>query len=90
MDPMVQVQLYIELLNHYIYFLEKKNDQITVPMLNQIIQKIYGELPNLELNDESEQINKHLLNTIEHIRFKSEGSGSPSHIYHGISLEKSP
>lgn len=28
MDPSVQVQLFVELLNHYIYFYEKKNDQV--------------------------------------------------------------
>ena len=28
MDPSVQVQLFVELLNHYIYFYEKENDQV--------------------------------------------------------------
>jgi len=29
MDPSVQVQLFVELLNHYIYFYEKDNDQVS-------------------------------------------------------------
>jgi Vacuolar protein sorting-associated protein 35 len=29
MDPSVQVQLFVELLNHYIYFYEKGNDQVS-------------------------------------------------------------
>jgi vacuolar protein sorting-associated protein 35 len=29
MDPSVQVQLFVELLNHYIYFYEKDNEQVS-------------------------------------------------------------
>uniref|UniRef100_T1ISA6 Vacuolar protein sorting-associated protein 35 n=1 Tax=Strigamia maritima TaxID=126957 RepID=T1ISA6_STRMM len=67
MDPSVQVQLFVELLNHYMYFYEKGNDQVTVPILNQLITKINTELPNLEANEETEQINKHLQNTLDHV-----------------------
>ena len=36
MDPSVQVQLFVELLNHYIYFYEKDNDQVMhfIPILS--------------------------------------------------------
>lgn len=37
MDPTVQVQLLVELLNHYIYFYEKSNTQITTAVLNKVI-----------------------------------------------------
>jgi vacuolar protein sorting-associated protein 35 len=30
MDSSVQVQLFVEILNHYIYFYEKGNDQVSV------------------------------------------------------------
>jgi vacuolar protein sorting-associated protein 35 len=30
MDPSVQVQLFVELLNHYIYFYEKDNELVSV------------------------------------------------------------
>jgi vacuolar protein sorting-associated protein 35 len=30
MDPCEQVQLFAELLNHYIYFYEKDNEQVSV------------------------------------------------------------
>jgi vacuolar protein sorting-associated protein 35 len=32
MDPSVQVQLFVELLNHYIYFYEKDNNQVSALM----------------------------------------------------------
>ncbi|XP_046385573.1 vacuolar protein sorting-associated protein 35 isoform X2 [Ischnura elegans] len=72
MDPSVQVQLFVELLNHYIYFYEKGNDQITVGMLNQLIARIREQLPNLEAGDETEQINKHFSNTLDHLRSRME------------------
>ncbi|XP_074645707.1 vacuolar protein sorting-associated protein 35-like [Tubulanus polymorphus] len=74
MDNSVQVQLFVEILNHYIYFYEKGNDQVTIQVLNQLISKIREELPNLEANEESEQINKHFHNTVEHLRNRMESS----------------
>jgi vacuolar protein sorting-associated protein 35 len=32
----VQVQLFAELLNYYIYYFERGNTQITISMLNQV------------------------------------------------------
>ncbi|XP_046375462.1 vacuolar protein sorting-associated protein 35-like isoform X3 [Haliotis cracherodii] len=72
MDSSVQVQLFVELLNHYIYFFEKGCDQISVQVLNQIISKIREYLPNLEANEETEQINKHFNNTLEHLQLRAE------------------
>ena len=33
MDASVQVQLFVEILNYYIYFFEKGNDQVTILVL---------------------------------------------------------
>ncbi|KAK6178405.1 hypothetical protein SNE40_013199 [Patella caerulea] len=68
MDSSVQVQLFVELLNNYIYFYEKGCDQIPIQVLNQIISKIQEHLPNLEANEETDQINKHFKNTVEHLQ----------------------
>jgi vacuolar protein sorting-associated protein 35 len=84
MDLMVQVQLFTELRNHYVYFLEKGNDQVTVALVNQLIQKVREEVPNLEKSEESEQISKHFLNTLDHIRAKM--STDPE-LYKGIELD---
>ncbi|KAF5299578.1 hypothetical protein FQR65_LT09383 [Abscondita terminalis] len=86
MDVSVQVQLYVELLNHYIYFYEKGNDQITVQILMQVISKIKEELPNLESSDETDQITKHINNTLEHIRSRMENPDSYAVSYEGIEI----
>lgn len=38
LDTGVQVQLYVELLNHYLFYFERGNSLITVAMLNQVSQ----------------------------------------------------
>uniref|UniRef100_A0A1A9UHE5 Uncharacterized protein n=1 Tax=Glossina austeni TaxID=7395 RepID=A0A1A9UHE5_GLOAU len=40
----VQVQLYVELLNHYLFYFERGNSLITVAVLNRLIEKISKEL----------------------------------------------
>uniref|UniRef100_A0A2K5QRV5 Vacuolar protein sorting-associated protein 35 n=1 Tax=Cebus imitator TaxID=2715852 RepID=A0A2K5QRV5_CEBIM len=86
MDPSLQVQLFIEILNRYIYFYEKENDAVTIQVLNQLIQKIREDLPNLESSEETEQINKHFHNTLEHLRLRRESPESEGPIYEGLIL----
>ncbi|XP_014246771.1 vacuolar protein sorting-associated protein 35 isoform X2 [Cimex lectularius] len=83
MDVSVQTQLFVELLNHYIYFYEKGNEMVTIAILNQLIGKIREELPNLGSNDETEQISKHLNNTLQHIKDRA-ASGEVD--YKGLAL----
>ncbi|XP_065347239.1 vacuolar protein sorting-associated protein 35 isoform X1 [Cloeon dipterum] len=68
MELSVKVQLFVELLNYYVYFFEKGNEQVSVQTLNQLVAKIKEELPNLEASEETEQINKHFTNTLAHLR----------------------
>ncbi|XP_071813758.1 vacuolar protein sorting-associated protein 35-like [Apostichopus japonicus] len=86
MDPTVQVQLFVEILNRYLYFFEKGNDKITVQILNQLLEKIREDLPNLEDNEETEQITKHFQNTLEHLRMKQEAGESDGPSYEGLTL----
>lgn len=72
LDTGVQVQLYVELLNHYLFYFERGNSLITVTMLNQLIAKINEELPNLEQCEETKQIEMHNSNTLAHIKLRME------------------
>lgn len=86
MDISVQVQLYIELLNHYIYFYEKGNNAVTVQILNQVVSKIKDELPNLEISEETEQIQKHFANTLDHLKNRIESPEAEGQLYEGLVL----
>jgi vacuolar protein sorting-associated protein 35 len=50
--------------------------QISVQVLNQIIARVRELLPNLEANEETEQINKHFKNTLEHLHLRMEATDS--------------
>ena len=77
MDSGTKAQLYVELLNKYIYFYEKFHSLITEEMLQELIKRVQTELPNLEGgSDEAEQINKHFENTLMHLKMKKELSAS--------------
>lgn len=71
MDPAVQTQLFVELLDHYVYFYEKGVETITESMVSQLISKIREELANLDSSEETEQITKHLENTLCHLKGRS-------------------
>jgi len=87
MDSTVKVQLFVELLNHYMLFFERGNTEVSVVMINQLIEKIGEEIPNLDGGAETDHINKHFTNTIEYLRNRSEQppeEGKPS--YEGLIL----
>ena len=86
MDTSVQVQLYVELLNHYIYFYEKGNSAVSVQILNQVISKIKDEIPNLEASEETEQIQKHFANTMDHLKNRKESPEGEPQLYDGLLL----
>ena len=53
-------------------------------ILNALIAKIRDELPNLDANQETEQINTHFQNTIDRLRSHMEAGKTPS--YEGLEI----
>ena len=84
MDPLVQVQLFVEILNHYVLFYEAGCDTVSLEMVSEIIKIVSEELAGLEQSDESQQIGKHFSNTVEHIKLRRDGEGST--LYKGLEL----
>uniref|UniRef100_A0A8C4QFR8 Vacuolar protein sorting-associated protein 35 n=1 Tax=Eptatretus burgeri TaxID=7764 RepID=A0A8C4QFR8_EPTBU len=86
MDASLQVQLFIEILNRYVFFYEKGNDAVSIQLLNQLLQKVREELPSLEAGDETEQLGKHFQNTVEYLRLRQESPESDGPSYDGLVL----
>jgi len=82
MDPAMQAQLLVEILNHYVLFYEAGNDQVTVEMMKEMVALVTAEVGGLDQGDESQQIGQHLANTIQHIKAKREATG----LYQGVEL----
>ena len=55
-------------------------------VLNQVIDKIREDLPNLEATEETEQINKHFMNTLEHLRLRQDSPEAEGPSYEGLRL----
>ncbi|XP_020900046.2 vacuolar protein sorting-associated protein 35 [Exaiptasia diaphana] len=86
MDSTVQVQLFIEILNRYLYYYEKNADSVTPTILNQLLDKIREDLPGLEETEETDQIAKHFKNTISHVELKKKSSDEVSPSFEGLSI----
>ena len=84
MDPLVQVQLFVEILNHYVLFYEAGCDTITIEMLSEIVKIVSEELAGLEQTEESQQIGTHFTNTVEHVKLRRDAEGSS--LYKGLEL----
>jgi len=78
-DPLVQVQLFVKILNHYVLFYEAGCE-----MMSEIVKLVGEELAGLEQDDESEQIGQHFNNTVEHMKVKRDAEGST--VYKGLEL----
>ncbi|KAG0057555.1 Vacuolar protein sorting-associated protein 35 [Gryganskiella cystojenkinii] len=52
MDSITNVELFVEILNRYIYYFEKQNDSVTVKYLNGLIDLINTNLGNMENPDQ--------------------------------------
>lgn len=83
MDRSVQVQLLVELLNMYVLFYEKENDQISTAVVKQVVDKIREDISSLEEGEEAAQIKLHFKNTLEHIH---RGQASDGGLYAGLDV----
>lgn len=54
--------------------------------MGQLIDKIREDIPSLETNEETEQINKHFQNTLAHIQVKKEGTEENEPLYEGLNF----
>lgn len=78
----MQVNRILDIIHYKQFFVS----QVTIQVLNQLIAKIKETLPNLEANEETEQINKHFQNTVEHLKLRRDGSETEGPSYEELVL----
>ncbi|PSS20059.1 hypothetical protein M430DRAFT_101214 [Amorphotheca resinae ATCC 22711] len=67
MDTAVSVELFVEILNRYVYYFDQQNEAVTTKYLNGLIELIHS---NLQTNQESATIEmpkRHFQRTLEYI-----------------------
>lgn len=60
--------------------------QVTVTVINQLLEKIREDLPGLEGTDETALIRKHFESTIGHVQLKKESPDEDSPSYEEIKI----
>merc|ERR1719204_1140843 len=84
MDAGVQVQLLVEILNHYVLFYEAGNTNITAEMVGEVVGLVESEMGSLEDGDEKQQIGQHFTNSLLHMRLRRDAESSS--LYQGLKL----
>ena len=64
----MHVQLFVEILNQYLYYFENNNSVITVKYINGLISLINEHMENMEASDQRTDVEAHYRNTLTHIR----------------------
>ena len=70
MDTAVSVELFVEILNRYVYYFEQQNEAVTTKYLNGLIELIHSNLQTNEdePNPSLEGPKRHFERTLEYIR----------------------
>lgn len=69
MDTAVSVELFVEILNRYVYYYEQQNETVTTKYLNGLIELIHSNLQsnNEEPNPALENPKRHFERTLKYI-----------------------
>ncbi|EME88645.1 uncharacterized protein MYCFIDRAFT_149259 [Pseudocercospora fijiensis CIRAD86] len=67
MDTAVSVELFVEILNRYVYYFDQENDAVTTKYLNGLIELIHSNLNTSENASGLESPRKHFQRTLDYI-----------------------
>lgn len=70
MDTAVSVELFVEILNRYVYYFDQQNETVTTKYLNGLIELIHSNLQTSEeeTNAGLDAPKRHFERTLEYIR----------------------
>jgi len=71
-----QVHLFVEILNKYLYFFDRKCPAINVKYLKGLIALVDEHIPQLDGSDASKQVKINYTNTLSHIKIKQSAEDS--------------
>jgi len=68
MDTAVSVELFVEILNRYVYYFDQENDAVTTKYLNGLIELVHSNLNTSENAAGLDNPKRHFERTLEYIR----------------------
>ncbi|CAB1113798.1 unnamed protein product [Ectocarpus sp. CCAP 1310/34] len=73
----MNAQLFIEILNHYIFFFEADNPEIAGRYISGLVALIHEHVDSLDPSDARTEMERYFNNTLDHIRRKKEQADLP-------------
>eukprot|EP01134_Creolimax_fragrantissima_P006956 CFRG6956T1 len=73
MEPATNVQLFIEILDRYIYFFDHQNPFVTTKYLSGLIDLVHGNLDSVDDEDAHTHLQNHFTNSLDFLRQQKEG-----------------
>jgi len=73
-DTSINLHLFVEILNEYLFYFENRNESVIVQYLNGLIELIRTNISNLENQEASSQAIQSFNNTLNFIRWKQNSS----------------
>jgi vacuolar protein sorting-associated protein 35 len=67
-DAAVMVELFVEVLNRYLYFFEQENETITIRFINGLIELIHSNLSTADSSASLDNARRHFERTIEYVK----------------------
>ncbi|KEQ88606.1 vacuolar protein sorting-associated protein 35, partial [Aureobasidium pullulans EXF-150] len=67
MDTAVSVELFVEILNRYVYYFDQENDAVTTKYLNGLIELIHSNLNTNENSSSLDNPRRHFQRTLDYI-----------------------
>ncbi|OCK73693.1 vacuolar protein sorting-associated protein 35 [Lepidopterella palustris CBS 459.81] len=67
MDAAVSVELFVEILNRYVYYFDQENEAVTTKYLNGLIELIHSNLSSNEAASSVENPRRHFQRTLDYI-----------------------
>jgi len=71
MDTAVSVELFVEILNRYVYYFDQENDAVTTKYLNGLIELIHSNLNTTESIAGLESPKKHFQRTLQYVESRA-------------------
>jgi vacuolar protein sorting-associated protein 35 len=75
-EAAVIVQLFVEILNQYLYYFEGDNEAVSVKYLSGLVALINTNLANVEASDANAVVKTYYANTLAHIQLQKSGGST--------------
>lgn len=74
MSSSVNVHLFVEILDQYLYYFETENDAITEKYISGLIALVNEHIDNMDMSEQRSEVEAHYRNTLAHIRRMQQNS----------------